>query len=331
MTLTEFMEIAALPPESGAIKPKLRPEIHAIRKAQTGLLIFYLAASGASLLPNIPYILCALFFVIFLYRVVKKDERVLLRGASASSAGYALFLQVLFWLVASAFGVFLLSVFVSWLGEGRLFWLWTEMLKRTPEHPAVLRTFSVGTALIVAVLVPICEELFFRGYLLQAYRRVGDGFAILASALLFAVGHMAFFNIIYAFFCGLFWAILTVRYNSVLPSILCHMINNFAVVFLMAPSESVPLTHQEAAGALAEIQPQAIFYVAAVLLGSFYLFCRICIRLSRQSEREAPFLMTIYEAARIFFHWPLVLIAVITALELFQWGADWGAFFQRLL
>jgi hypothetical protein len=64
-------------------------------------------------------------------------------------------------------------------------------------------------------------------------------------------------------------------------------------------------------------------------LGCFYLVYRVCKRLRRQSQKETPFLMTIYEAARIFFHWPVVLIALSVALKLFGWGSEWGRLFSR--
>jgi membrane protease YdiL (CAAX protease family) len=327
--------LAVPSPGLGTARPKLRAEIRAIRKAQIGLLFFYLAAGGVILLPAVPYTLWVLLLVIVLYRVVKKSAGALLRGPSAVSASYALFLQVLLWMMTIAFGMFLLSALVSWVGERGLVRLWMEASRRMPRQSVLLK-FSLGTALNVAVLVPIYEELFFRGYLLQAYRRVGDGFAIVASALLFAAGHMVFFNVLYTFFCGLFWGILVVRYNSVLPSILCHMINNFAAIFLTAlggdRSASPDPTAEElrqAISGFADLQPQGMLYAAAVFLGLSYLFYRVCRRLRRQSGEEAPFLMTIYEAARIFFHWPVVLVALVVVLELFGWGSGWGEFFRR--
>lgn len=43
--------------------------------------------------------------------------------------------------------------------------------------------------LAVAVLPPVLEEIFFRGALMQSLREFGDGFALLFSALLFALMH----------------------------------------------------------------------------------------------------------------------------------------------
>ena len=40
-----------------------------------------------------------------------------------------------------------------------------------------------------ALLAPICEELFFRGYLMGAFAKAGRGRAIAAAALLFAAAH----------------------------------------------------------------------------------------------------------------------------------------------
>lgn len=53
------------------------------------------------------------------------------------------------------------------------------------------------------LLAPLCEELCFRGMLLRRLRPWGDGFALCASALLFALVHGNLYQMFYAFVVGL--------------------------------------------------------------------------------------------------------------------------------
>jgi membrane protease YdiL (CAAX protease family) len=78
-----------------------------------------------------------------------------------------------------------------------------------------------------AVVAPIAEEIYFRGYVFRAYyEQKGALQAYVFSAALFALVHLnlpAFFPI---FAVGLFLAYVYRRTNSILPGMLAHAINN---------------------------------------------------------------------------------------------------------
>lgn len=78
----------------------------------------------------------------------------------------------------------------------------------------------------VCVIPPIVEEMLFRGAALQSLRRFGDGFAVVASAVLFGLYHANFIQMVFAFLCGLAMGYAVIRTNSLLPSILIHFVNN---------------------------------------------------------------------------------------------------------
>lgn len=90
------------------------------------------------------------------------------------------------------------------------------------NDPSVLILFFIT----IAVAPPIVEELLFRGMILQSLRRFGDGFAIVASAMLFGLFHGNFVQMVFAFIAGLVMALVDVRTNSLLPSIFIHFCNN---------------------------------------------------------------------------------------------------------
>jgi membrane protease YdiL (CAAX protease family) len=99
----------------------------------------------------------------------------------------------------------------------------------------------VGQALFMlgaAVLVPIGEEILFRGYLFHTLRRIGAGtnwglpLAFVVSALLFGLAHSLAATegvvalIVPTFVMGIGLAYVVHRTGSVLPAIVAHAMNN---------------------------------------------------------------------------------------------------------
>lgn len=82
--------------------------------------------------------------------------------------------------------------------------------------------------LAVAVLVPIAEELLFRGLILGELRRaMSDGWAILINGLLFALFHMNFIQSAYVLPVGLVLAALAVWSRTMWVPVFFHMLFNF--------------------------------------------------------------------------------------------------------
>ncbi|MHC1560259.1 CPBP family intramembrane glutamic endopeptidase [Actinomycetospora sp. C-140] len=95
-----------------------------------------------------------------------------------------------------------------------------------------LPTFAL-MMLLGAVLVPVGEELLFRGVVTTALGRYGAGVAVLASALVFALAHGVSIVLPAAFVLGVVNALLLRRSGSVWPGVLAHGVNN-ALVFGLA-------------------------------------------------------------------------------------------------
>lgn len=85
--------------------------------------------------------------------------------------------------------------------------------------------------LVLAVLPALCEELAFRGFILQGLLR---GFrtwsAILLSAFLFALYQMNVFQFVPHFVFGVILGLLVVRTGSVLPAMVFHLVYNVLVI-----------------------------------------------------------------------------------------------------
>lgn len=92
------------------------------------------------------------------------------------------------------------------------------------ESPAWF--FFVG-----AILAPLVEEIFFRGFLFQGFReRYGWVSAMLLSSGIFAVAHLDPVSLIPTFILGALLAYLYHRSNSVWPGVILHvLVNSFGL------------------------------------------------------------------------------------------------------
>lgn len=77
------------------------------------------------------------------------------------------------------------------------------------------------------LLAPVCEELCFRWMILRRLRPWGDGFALCASALLFALVHGNLYQMLYAFVVGLVLGGALLHTGSLKGCILLHAGVNF--------------------------------------------------------------------------------------------------------
>lgn len=96
------------------------------------------------------------------------------------------------------------------------------------ENAGHLILFSIVLALIPAV----CEELFFRGLMLNALKNVKVVYAAIYIAISFALYHCSLTQFIYQLIYGAGFTLLAIYANSVIPCILVHFINNLAIIIL---------------------------------------------------------------------------------------------------
>lgn len=101
------------------------------------------------------------------------------------------------------------------------------------ETMEILYTPSLPVQLIcLGVLIPICEELVFRGLLFKRLReRAGYMQAAVYSAVIFGVFHVNMVQMIYGFILGLMLAYLYEKYGSVKAPVAAHIVMNiFSVI-----------------------------------------------------------------------------------------------------
>ena len=157
--------------------------------------------------------------------VLDGDQRKILPRAALSPA-QTLWLTLTGVLLAApmTLGVDVLEALLSWHG--------------TVVQPMVLQAQAPGVFLLTllksALLVPVLEELFFRGYLLHAMKRFGEPRAAAVSALCFALVHLGGTPCAWVMYAamGLLLAALTLRTGSLLAPMLVHAVYNLTLVLL---------------------------------------------------------------------------------------------------
>ena len=87
-------------------------------------------------------------------------------------------------------------------------------------------------SLSLCVLPAIAEESFFRGTLLRSFPKENVVSAIFTTAFCFALYHLNAAQFIYQFIYGAILGVLTISAKSIIPAIITHFINNFAVITL---------------------------------------------------------------------------------------------------
>lgn len=103
-----------------------------------------------------------------------------------------------------------------------------------PEIPQMnidTNFLSIIMLIVQTAIAPaLMEEFAFRGICLGAFRKFGDGFAIIMSSILFALLHCNLVQIPFALVVGLTLGYITVKTNSIIPSMIIHFLNNLYAI-----------------------------------------------------------------------------------------------------
>ena len=94
------------------------------------------------------------------------------------------------------------------------------------ENGASLDTGLFVAILDKALLPAVLEEALYRYVIISMLLPFSKKGAVLYSALFFALAHCDLFQIPYAFVAGLIFAAIDVAFDSVLPSLILHFLNN---------------------------------------------------------------------------------------------------------
>ena len=111
----------------------------------------------------------------------------------------------------------------------------SQLLKSLAKYQLTMPSISIpwkspagAVVMILAVVVaaPLAEEFICRGVLLNVFRRFGDFFAVVASSLVWALLHGNFVQGLPVFAMGLFFGMLALKADSIIPTVILHSLNN---------------------------------------------------------------------------------------------------------
>lgn len=102
--------------------------------------------------------------------------------------------------------------------------------------PAIILIYVFRTALIPALI----EEFSVRGVVMQSLRKYGDRFAIIMSALVFALMHGNMVQIPFAFVAGIAIGYAVIATGTMWTGVIIHFINNFISIMMQVSFDNLP-------------------------------------------------------------------------------------------
>ena len=138
----------------------------------------------------------------------------------------------------------------------------------------VLSSGLIISLICMAVLPAVFEELSFRAAFFQEYRNAYGAWAgALLSGFLFGIYHMNMRQFVYAFICGVFFALLVEATDSIVSSMLLHFFMNAISCITIYASKDVAdiSTEMSEAAQTQYILAQMIAFLPAAMLGAALL------------------------------------------------------------
>ncbi len=133
----------------------------------------------------------------------------------------------------SHWGWFLGMLLLLFVGGGIATWLsGVPRPKFSPSYELISPATILVAGVIIVLVVPIAEEIFWRAYLLEQLRKLTySSVALLSQSFLFALSHVSLLHqgaryLVAVFWYGMILGIWRIRFRSVLPLMLAHVILN---------------------------------------------------------------------------------------------------------
>lgn len=165
-----------------------------------------------------------IFCLIYKIKKVGISERCQIKTRS-----FGAYIKVILLGIMGQFAVqYLLAVLIPVMPQG-----WIDALQA--NNDSIISASETMNIIATVIVAPVLEEIMCRGLVQGALRKaMPDWVSVLLSALIFGLLHTAwndisqinFIGIIYAFSFGLLLGFVAVKFDSILPAILCHMAFN---------------------------------------------------------------------------------------------------------
>lgn len=180
--------------------------------------------------------------------------------------------------------------------------LYVPSLDYVLEHDPMV---YIADFLGAVILAPIGEELIYRGVVLRCSAKISQRFAIFFSAFIFGIMHGNPYQFVLGFLLGIPLAMVTLKTGSIIPAIICHMINNL----MASVSEAVGYFNEEISYIVPYIMLPIFFIIGLIVLISAASNGRIKFPAytSYHKSRTMPILIT---------SWSIIVVTVLYVIEL---------------
>ncbi|MBN4069817.1 MAG: CPBP family intramembrane metalloprotease domain-containing protein [Alkaliphilus sp.] len=212
-----------------------------------GAFLFIFLGSYVQMREILSGLLITQIFIIlippFLYLALKKVNIKRTMRLNKLSIKHGLLIVVITFLMypvavtANALGMLILSLFGN---------LSIPQLPMPTEFMGYVKAMAV-----ISLAAGICEEIFFRGFILTGYEKLGKRNAIIISAILFGIFHLNIYNLLGPIVLGLVFGYFVVLTNSIYAGIIGHIVNNGIAVtlgFIMIKLQEILQDYTEVAG-----------------------------------------------------------------------------------
>ena len=174
----------------------------------------------------------------------------------------------------------------------------------------------------IAILAPVFEELIFRSAVYRNAEVMGQGFAIIASALLFGLMHQNYAQVFYTFVMGMGMAFLVAKTRSVIPAMLFHfLLNGYAVLTgtLLNEISGIDINNLSQMQDLLVINPgltvkiliPALFNIGITVAGIVLLIVTLVKCRGRLGLMGSVFPVGMGKKIAVFFTAPVTIITIV--------------------
>ena len=181
------------------------------------------------------YLIIILFGTVIPFFLMRKLFKVTLRRFNQSIAAsfIDLFVQAIVFFVVCIALTYISNLLFSYMGmEGKL------ISGIGLSYDDANLTYPLYVFMLIFV-TPLLEEYAFRGVLLNVLSRYGKRFALVASSVIFALAHLNFAEMIPAFVMGIQLGKTELRYKSIQPTIVIHVLFNALIYALCVIPASI--------------------------------------------------------------------------------------------
>ncbi|MBP2025471.1 type II CAAX endopeptidase family protein [Peptoniphilus stercorisuis] len=141
----------------------------------------------------------------------------------------------------------------------------------------------------LCVVPAICEEIFFRGALINSYDIYGSKFAIFMSSLVFALFHFDIQNFIAPFLLGILFGNLLELTGSLFAVILGHFINNVLGIITSKYLNDQIFAYLKDTNMAQDIGSLQLYIIIVLIIASIIsgiLLRKIFVRMNRERKRR---------------------------------------------